>query len=447
MPPRLEKKGIEESFNLSMGASMTQIEVTLPILLHVFHVVSAHHPLLESYFFRLVTVLGVTDPLRLLMSLMIQPIVGMEFQSHYRGWYPKIQSLYSRHFPVYGAEKVREFLQKITTSMAAWKLLLFQAAVLRQRCPELLQRAGERVLDIDVTTIKSFASKKEGAEPGYNKKYKGRSCFQLSTSFMGKVFVDAKLFFGKTNPKSFFRKAIKRAMALGYCPRLVRADAAYLTLENLRFLWKLSLGYAIGAPASFSAVKQGKALFKTLARRKHYSIIPLAKGVSALDLGIVSLSPNLHTRLIILRKISRRKPRQTGKWKIHTSFYAIATNLDLSVPKLYAFYHQRACIESGVRELKDHYHVERLPVQHLKGNEFWIICKILAMTFVKLFQVEMLPKALQSLMRATLLRRIFQKGFRVDDSGKVHVLPQTAYTWHLRRLICKLEPMKVALSP
>jgi hypothetical protein len=131
------------------------------------------------------------------------------------------------------------------------------------------------VADIDVTTLQSSSSKKEGAEAGYNKKNKGKPCFQLSATFIGKIFVDAKLFPGCTNPKDFFQKAVKRVISLGFAVEIVRADSAYMTLGNLLFLTKLSLGYAVGTSAVFSVVKDGISLFKTLARKGSEYIIKL----------------------------------------------------------------------------------------------------------------------------------------------------------------------------
>ncbi len=115
----------------------------------------------------------------------------------------------------------------------------------------------------------------------------------------------------------------------------------------------------------------------------------------------------------------------------------------LSAAKLYRFYHKRQCIEAGFRELKNHYHLKRLPFQGLKANEFRIISKITAMTLIKIFQAEMLPEALQTLLRKTLFRRIFQKGLRLDKTGKVQARRRNKYTWHLRRLLCKTERMRL----
>ncbi len=126
----------------------------------------------------------------------------------------------------------------------------------------------------------------------------------------------------------------------------------------------------------------------------------------------------------------------------HTYYYAIASNLPLSAKELYRFCHKRQCTEAGFRELKNHYNLERLPFKTLKANEFWLVCKIVAMTLFKIFQTETLPKSLQYLLRKTLLRRIFRKGLCSDKSGKVRTVPKSKYKWHLRRLLCRIERMK-----
>ncbi len=47
--------------------------------------------------------------------------------------------------------------------MAAWKIFLFQASLLKTQYPQLLDsHKGRKVLDIDVSTLVSCSSKKEG---------------------------------------------------------------------------------------------------------------------------------------------------------------------------------------------------------------------------------------------------------------------------------------------
>ncbi len=422
------------------------IKSAIPLVLYSYTTIFRYQETLNSYFLSICILLSVTNPLRLLMSLLVIPLSGIEFLSHYEECYQEIQGLYEKDFPLYGRDKIAQALGMLKTSMLAWKLLLFQAHLLKTHQSSLLDMEASHVLDIDGSILKSFSSVKEGSEVGFNRKYRGKPCFQLSASYINRVFIDGRLFPGHCNPKVFFQKAVKRARSLGYRLHTVRADSAYLTAENLRFLKTLSLGYAIGAPSTFSVVKQGRQDFKRLSRKKHHSIVPLTKGVSALDLGEVLIG-DVATRIIIVRRIQRRKNRKTGTWKIKTYFYAIATSSKDSPRKVFNFYHQRQCIESGFRELKDHYALERLPVKNLKGNEFWLICKMIAMTLVKLFQDEMLPKALQYLMRATLLRRILRHLLFLDLGKKVQIRRKTRHRWVLQRLIPKLERMKDLAIP
>lgn len=423
---------------------MADFQIAVPIILHIFYVVSENRTKLHSYLFRITELLGAADPMRLFISIMVQQILGIGYQSHYNEIYPELKNYFSAHFSLYCGPSIMKAVSRISTSMPSWKLSLFQAFLVRSRCPLLLFSPDkERVADFDITTIQSASSEKEGAEAGYNKKAKGKPCFQLFATFIGRIFVDAKLFPGCTNPKDFFRKAVRRAISLGFGMKIIRADSAFMTLGNLLFLTELSLGYAVGAPANFNAIKEGIATFKTLARMNSSRIIHMTKGIAILDIGWITLANGVSTRVVVVRRISRK--RKNGKLRINTYYYAIASNLGLSARKLYAFYHKRQCIEAGFRELKNHYNLERLPFGTLKANEFWIMCKIVAMTLFKIFQVETLPKSFHSLLRKTLLRRIFRKGLNLSKSGKVRAIPKARYTWHLRRLLCKTERMKLQL--
>ncbi|MDM8539731.1 hypothetical protein QUF90_01450 [Desulfococcaceae bacterium HSG9] len=60
---------------------------------------------------------------------------------------------------------------ELTNSMASWKLIMIQSGLIKTRCSQLLScpgAVGQRVVDIDVTTLLSSSSLKEGAEAGYN---------------------------------------------------------------------------------------------------------------------------------------------------------------------------------------------------------------------------------------------------------------------------------------
>jgi len=191
---------------------MWTFQISLPVVIFIVQTLTVNRNMLDSYLFKIFKVLGIVDPMRLLISLMVQSINGVEFQLHYREQFPELKKEYSGLFSIYCPDMIRDYVSRISSGMAAWKIFLFHAWLVRTQCPELLEGA---VLDIDVKTIKSASSKKEGAENGYNKKAKGKPCFQLSAALLGRLFVDAKLFPGCTNPKNFFQKHIKRVISLG----------------------------------------------------------------------------------------------------------------------------------------------------------------------------------------------------------------------------------------
>jgi hypothetical protein len=91
--------------------------------------------------------------------------------------------------------------------------------------------------------------------------------------------------------------------------------------------------------------------------------------------------------------------------------------------------------------------LERLPFRNLKANEFWIACKILAMTFFKMFQAETLPKTYQRLLLKTFIRRFLQKSLKFHLNGEVEILQKANDIWLLRRFIAKIERIKIVLKP
>ena len=70
---------------------MFNFQLSLPIVLFVFQTITLNERMLDSYLYKIFRVLGIADPVRLFMSIMIQSINGIENLSQ--------KSLYKEVYP------------------------------------------------------------------------------------------------------------------------------------------------------------------------------------------------------------------------------------------------------------------------------------------------------------------------------------------------------------
>lgn len=430
---------------------MDQFTISLPIILYCFKILkdSAN---VDSYLKEPCDFIKIDAPLTLLMTLLVIHLGGLECISHYQKHYGHCLSIINGNFAIYCADRLRKILTLIPGSMISWKLFLLQRRLVDQYTPSLCNSKYGKVLDIDGMALVSYSKGREGSDFGHSKKFKGRRLLQVSGSFIGKIFVDCKLFSGNTNTATFLSKAIKRVISLGYKFNIVRADALYGNAKNLLFIEKLSLFYAIGISTGLKAIKEGKSIFIKIARQKSYRIIHISKGISIMDLGLVNIAKatekEIFRNVIFCRRIHRRK--KNGKWKIKVYYHAIVTNLDWTPRAIYKFYMKRQAIENGFKELRYHYSINNFcknGEESLKANELWISSKIFAMTMYKIFAETMLSKRLKYKRRKTLLRDLFENTISRVEGNRVVLIRNPLHLWHLKRLITKLEQDKFLLKP
>jgi hypothetical protein len=138
-----------------------------PVVVYLYHMLWEAHTLVSGYLSPLLGIFGCQKPLVLLVSMVRQPIVDREFLSHYQERYAECPQRVGMEWARYGASTIRQFRPRLTTAMATWQLLVFQAWLLRSRGQPLLGAAEQRVLDLDRTTLTAFAAQREGAAVGY----------------------------------------------------------------------------------------------------------------------------------------------------------------------------------------------------------------------------------------------------------------------------------------
>ncbi len=392
------------------------------------------------------------EPLTLIMTLMVMHLSSCAHINEYQGYYQQYVAIISGNFTIYGATTLRVFLSAISRSMLTWKLLLLQRRLIQAHAPEILEDDEISTLDLDSTALVSYTNKREGSEFGHSKRFPGKQLLQLAASFIGKVFVDCKLFPGNANCTNFLQKQVKRAGKLGYSFIAVRADALYGHVKNLRFLQSLSLWYAIGISTGLTALKKARKQFVQLAKTGSTKIVHISKGVALLDLGLVNVAKRgtaeYLARVILVRRIHRRK--KNGKWKYKTYFYGIVTNLDWTPRQVFHYYHKRQRIENGFKELRYHYHLNAFcknGKDSLKANEFWITSKIFAMTIYKIFAQNFLSVRLKTRRLGSLLLDLFGKTVSHIKNCKVVLHARHKHLWHLRRIYNKLEQDTFLIKP
>ncbi len=446
---------------------MNDYTIEFPLLLEAFHNLVDSN-CIDKYMLDSLRIIGCKNPRNLLMTLMLMHTKCIEFPSHYKLQIKECRDLMQQLCNVYSDHELKEMLERINQGIQTRNLFLLQKEIVKNKSIELCQDGYLNTLDLDWTVLTSFSKKKEGAKAGCNKKYKGKPCFQLMLAYLGNIFIDCKLCPGDSNPKVHFIKMVKRSISMGYQFTAVRGDAAFGNAQNVLFLQKrkLPLHYALGVSSQLSIVKEGGKLFKKLAHKGSSRIVHFDKGLSAFDFGSQNISKQgskeVYTKLIICRRIHRKKIKKhkrkksgpNKQWEVRYYFYAIATDLDWTVRQIVNYYHQRQQIENGIKELKYHFSLNRLPYHPLKANEFFIASKPFAMTMVKLFIFKYLPKRLHGLRLKTLVRQVLASSIlQIKPLHypilrlRVDLKPKSKYFWHLSRIISKLLEDHYRLFP
>src|SRR5207245_11315074 len=74
----------------------------------------------------------------------------------------------------------------------------------------------------------------------------------------------------------------------------------------------------------------------------------------------------------------------------HFEYYAVATNLALDLPALYAFICGRGAQEKTIAELKGEFALDVVPTRHYGANSAWQQLSVLAHNLIRNFQLDTL---------------------------------------------------------
>jgi hypothetical protein len=168
-----------------------------------------------------------------------------------------------------------------------------------------------------------------------------------------------------------------------------RMDAAFFQRDVLRLLAARGCAYAIKV-----GYWHWLPLKQLAAERERW--LPVAPNVTGFfhDLDIPQW--NLRLRVMLYRKhVAHESPKNFQLDLFtpddgHFEYAAVATNLPLDLPALYAFICGRGAQEKTIAELKGEFALDVVPTRHYGANSAWQQLSILAHNLIRSFQLDTL---------------------------------------------------------
>jgi hypothetical protein len=170
-------------------------------------------------------------------------------------------------------------------------------------------------------------------------------------------------------------------------PLEFRMDAAFFQATVLRLLAARGCRYAIKVGYwSWLPLKQ------LAAERREWQT--LAPGVTGFEHQLDIPQWHLQLRVMIYRKHVQHESRKNFQLDLftpddgHFEYYAVATNLPLALPALYAFIGGRGAQEKTIAELKGEFALDVVPTRHYTANCAWQQFSVLAYNVARSFQLD-----------------------------------------------------------
>ena len=192
-----------------------------------------------------------------------------------------------------------------------------------------------------------------------------------SVAFLREVINGLRIAFGRRLPLEF------------------RMDAAFFQRDVLRLLAARGGAYAIKVGYwSWLPLKQ------LAAERQRWR--PVAPHVTGFFHDLPIPQWKLRLRVMIYRKhVAHESPKNFQLDLFtpddgHFEYSAVATNLALDLPALYAFICGRGAQEKTIAELKGEFALDVVPTRHYGGNSAWQQLSVLAHNLIRSFQLDTL---------------------------------------------------------
>jgi hypothetical protein len=274
---------------------------------------------------------------------------------------------------------------------------------LLQRFIHLPEHRSRLLFDLDSTVVPAFGHQ-EGAEVGYNPRYRGKRsydpllCVEANSSFLWDVELrrgDAGTWAGSeallascflSTPSDIREFRVRADAGFGYGPVLdmleVRPTAQYAVVARMIPSLKRELG-----------------------------ALPYAPMNSRWEIAEFEHHPHgwSHARrCIVARRLIKESDPQPTLFTLGRYVYrAWHTNLPLTPAGVWHFYDGRAGMERRIREIREDFALPKIPTRAFAANALYLEVIRLAYNLVTAFQRTCLPEEWQGLTLRKLRQRLF----------------------------------------
>ena len=286
-------------------------------------------------------------------------------------------------------QTLRRFLLNAPTT--SWQHLHRVNDRLLQKFLHLPERRSRLIFDLDGTVVTVFG-KQDGAEVGYNPKYRGKRsynpllCLEANSSFLW----DAELRAGNASPWESSPALLDTSFAT-VPPDIrelrFRADAGFGFQPVLQELEDHDVRYAVVARLTTP--------LKNALRGLNYQRANARWELAETEYRAHGWS---HARRIVAaRRLIESEDAHTTLFATGRYLYrAWTTNLPLTPAGVWHFYEGRAGMEPRIRELREDFALRKIPTASFEANALYLEVIRLAYNLVTAFQRTCLPESWQS---------------------------------------------------
>jgi hypothetical protein len=297
-------------------------------------------------------------------------------------------------------QTLRRFL--LNAPAATWTHLHRANDRLLQKFLHLPERRSRLIFDLDGTVVTVFG-KQDGAEVGYNPKYRGKRsynpllCLEANSSFLW----DAELRSGN-------------ASAWESSPTLLETTFATVPPDIRELRFRADAGF--GFRPVLQQLEDHRVRYAVVARLT----TPLKNSLRGLEYERANARWELaeteyrahgwtHARRIVAaRRPIESEDANTTLFILGRYLYrAWTTNLDLTPAGVWHFYEGRAAMEPRIRELREDFALRKIPTASFEANALYLEVIRLAYNLVPAFQRTCLPESWQSYTLQKLRFKLF----------------------------------------